>query len=106
MPAETSTPWQPIGEAEGTTSSAPSQDTYAESLAGLVDKHLLSRISTVGYGSIVVLIWFVVIAWLFASDQYEGRLNDWVGLGFLGIKVVAFSLVGLVAAGLLRRKGS
>ncbi len=46
---------------------------------------------------VIAVTWLVIISWLFIRDNELDRLGTWSGIGWLGLKIVLYSVVYIAA---------
>ncbi|MFH1654453.1 MAG: hypothetical protein ABIE74_10445 [Pseudomonadota bacterium] len=73
------------------------ENTYVESYAGLLDKHILSKGE-----SVLFFIAIAVIGYVFIQDNGAGALKDWSGL-FWTLKKVGVIFACFVGAQILQK---
>jgi hypothetical protein len=71
---------------------------YVATGPALLDKFLHGRIP-LPKGPVIVLLvigWFGFLSWLFLQENAAGRIEDWAGLGQLGIKAGIYTVYALL----------
>lgn len=85
---------------------ADKEDTYAGSVPELIHRFFGGKLR-IGFRPVVVslpIVWLAAVIWIFAQDNGAGRLGNWQGLRWLGVKAALIggaALAALLATGLV-----